>query len=65
MIEIGLVVFAGDAYIQLPITTDCRDKMFATVNTNIMPNQGTEIGKAIDLGIRNHLTRKMIRQYYH
>ena len=53
--RIGLVVFAGDAYIQLPITTDyAAAKLFlSTVNTNIMPNQGTEIGKAIDLGIKS------------
>ena len=53
--RIGLVVFAGDAYIQLPITTDyAAAKLFlSTVNTNIMPKQGTEIGKAIDLGIKS------------
>ncbi len=49
--RIGLVVFAGEAYVQLPITTDySAAKLFlSTVNTNIIPTQGTKIGKAIDL----------------
>ena len=49
--RIGLIVFAGEAYIQLPITTDySAAKLFlSTINTNIIPTQGTEIGKAIEL----------------
>ena len=49
--RIGLIVFAGEAYTQLPITTDYgAAKLFlSTVNTNIVPTQGTAIGKAIDL----------------
>lgn len=52
--KIGLVVFAGDAYIQLPITTDYASaKMFlSTINTKIVPVQGTSIGKAIDLSVK-------------
>ncbi len=51
--RIGLIVFAGEAYVQLPITTDySAAKLFlSTLNTNIMPTQGTEIAKAIDLGV--------------
>ena len=53
--RIGLIVFAGDAYVQLPITTDySAAKLFlSTVNTNIVPSQGTEIGKAIDLSVQS------------
>ena len=53
--RIGLIVFAGDAYVQLPITTDySAAKLFlSTVNTSIIPNQGTAVGKAIDLSIRS------------
>ncbi len=53
--KIGLIVFAGDAYTQLPITTDyVSAKMFlSTINTGIVPRQGTSIGKAIELGIRS------------
>ncbi|MDP4187604.1 MAG: VWA domain-containing protein [Bacteroidota bacterium] len=49
--QIGLIVFAGDAYIQLPITTDyVSAKMFlSTINTKMVPRQGTAIGAAIDL----------------
>ena len=50
--KIGLIVFAGDAYTQLPITTDYPSaKLFLnSVNTEIVPRQGTAIGAAIDLG---------------
>ncbi len=53
--RIGLIVFAGDAYIQIPITSDyISAKMFLeTINTDIVPKQGTAIGSAIELGIRS------------
>jgi len=53
--RIGLIVFAGDAYVQLPITTDySAAKLFlSTVNTNIIPTQGTAIGKAIELSMHS------------
>jgi len=53
--RIGLIVFAGEAYVQLPITTDySAAKLFlSTVSTNIVPTQGTEIAKAIDLSIQS------------
>ena len=49
--KVGLIVFAGDAYVQLPITTDYSSaKLFLSgINTDIMPVQGTAIGAAIDL----------------
>jgi len=49
--KIGLIVFAGDAYIQIPITTDyISAKMFlSTINPNMVPKQGTAIGAAINL----------------
>ena len=53
--RIGLIVFAGDAYVQLPITTDyVSAKVFLnSINTNIINKQGTDIAKAIDLAIRS------------
>jgi Ca-activated chloride channel family protein len=53
--KIGLIVFAGDAYTQLPITTDYNSaKLFLNaVNTQIVPKQGTAIGAAINLAIRS------------
>ena len=49
--KIGMVVFAGDAYTQLPITTDyVSAKVFLdAIHTDMIPIQGTAIGKAIDL----------------
>ena len=49
--RIGMVIFAGNAYVQLPITTDhAAAKLFLnSVNTDIVPTQGTEIGEAIEL----------------
>lgn len=51
--RIGLVVFAGQAYMQLPITTDYgAAKLFLqSINSDIVPTQGTAIGSAIDLAV--------------
>jgi len=53
--KIGLIVFAGDAYTQLPITSDYNSaKLFLnSVNTQIVPKQGTAIGAAIALAMRS------------
>ncbi len=53
--RIGLIVFAGDAYTQIPVTTDyVSAKMFlSTINPDMVPKQGTAIGAAISLGIRS------------
>src|SRR5688572_10139899 len=51
--RVGLVVFAGQAYVQLPVTTDYgAAKLFlSTINTGIIPTQGTAIGSAIDKAV--------------
>lgn len=53
--KIGLIVFAGEAYTQLPITTDyVSAKMFlSTIQPDIVPVQGTAIGSAIDLAVKS------------
>jgi Ca-activated chloride channel family protein len=53
--KIGLIVFAGDAYTQIPITTDyISAKMFlSAISPDMVPKQGTAIGSAIDLGMRS------------
>ena len=53
--RIGLIIFAGQAYVQLPITTDFNAaKLFlSTIDTDIIPTQGTAIGAAIDLAVRS------------
>lgn len=49
--RIGIVVFAGKPYNQLPITTDyAASKMFLqSINTSMIPVQGTAIGTALDM----------------
>lgn len=53
--KIGLIVFAGDAYVQIPITTDyVSAKLFlSSIHTDIVPKQGTAIGSAIKLGMKS------------
>jgi len=53
--RIGIIVFAGHAYTQLPITTDyAAAKMFLnTVNPDMLPVQGTAIGEAVTLGTKS------------
>ena len=53
--KIGLIVFAGDAYTQIPVTTDyVSAKMFlSTISPDMIPKQGTAIGAAIELGVRS------------
>ena len=47
--RIGLIIFAGTSFVQLPITTDyVSAKMFlSSINTGSVPIQGTAIGDAI------------------
>ncbi len=47
--RIGLIVFAGSSFVQLPITTDyVSAKMFLnSINTGSVPVQGTAIGDAV------------------
>lgn len=49
--RLGIVVFAGKAYMQMPLTTDyAAARLFlSTLNTNLIPVQGTAIGDAIEL----------------
>ena len=53
--RIGMVVFAGRAFVQLPITTDyVSAKMFlSSISTESVPVQGTAIGDAIHTAIRS------------
>ena len=52
--KVGLVVFAGDAFIQLPITCDyVSAKMFLnTITPDMIKTQGTAIGQALNTSIR-------------
>ena len=49
--RIGIVVFAGRAYLQMPLTTDhSAAKMYlASASTDVVPTQGTVIGDALKM----------------
>lgn len=49
--RIGIVVFAGDAYVQLPLSSDyAAAKMFVqAIETGIIERQGTDLAAALDL----------------
>ncbi len=51
--RIALIVFAGNAYLQMPLTTDyAAAKMFlSTINTDMVPTQGTAISDAINQAV--------------
>lgn len=53
--RVGLILFAGTSFVQLPITTDyISAKMFLTsIDTQSVPVQGTAIGDAIRTAIRS------------
>lgn len=52
--RIGLIVFAGTSFVQLPITSDYASaKMFLnSISTESIPIQGTAIGDAISTAVR-------------
>ena len=53
--KVGMIVFAGDAFTQLPITSDyISAKMFLeSINPSLISKQGTAIGAAINLAARS------------
>lgn len=53
--KVGMIVFAGDAFTQLPITNDyISAKMFLeSINPSLISKQGTAIGAAINLATRS------------
>lgn len=53
--RVGLIVFAGSSFVQLPITTDyVSAKMFlGSISNESVPVQGTAIGEAINTAMRS------------
>lgn len=53
--KIGLVVFAGDAFVQLPITSDyVSAKMFLqNIDPSLIQTQGTDIARAINVAMHS------------
>lgn len=60
--KIALVVFAGDAYVQLPITDDfISTEMFIdNISPTLIDRQGTDIAAAINLASRSFTPNEMI-----
>ena len=58
--KIGLVVFAGEAYVQLPITSDyVSAKMFLSdITPNLISAQGTDIARAIRVSLSSFTQQK-------
>jgi len=53
--KLGLVIFAGDAYTQIPLTNDYSSaKMFLeSINSDAVSKQGTNIASAIELALNS------------
>lgn len=54
--KIGLIVFAGDAYTQIPLTNDfAAARLFLnSVSTQMVSKQGTSLASAIELALRSY-----------
>ena len=53
--RVGLIVFAGEPYIQFPLTSDysAADLFLDAAGVNTVPVQGTAFGSAIDLAVKS------------
>ena len=53
--RLGTIIFAGNAYLQVPLTTDyaAANLFIKSANTKMAPTQGTAIVDAIDLAARS------------
>ncbi len=53
--KIGLIVFAGQAYVQFPLTSDyaAANLFLNAVDFNSVPQPGTAVGPALDLALKS------------
>ncbi len=53
--RVGLIVFAGRSYMQVPLTVDysAMKMMLQNANPDMVPTQGTVIGDAIDMAMQS------------
>lgn len=51
--RVGLIIFAGKAYLQMPLTTDhnAARMMLRTIHPDMLPTQGTALAEAISLSM--------------
>jgi len=56
--RVGLIVFAGDAFVQFPLTSDysAADLFISAVDVDVVPTPGTMIPTAIDLALKSFST---------
>lgn len=54
--RLGFIIFAGNAYLQVPLTTDygALQLFIKSANPEMVPTQGTAIGDAISLAVRSN-----------
>lgn len=62
--RVGLILFAGDAFVQLPVTSDfVSAKMFlSTATPDLIEAQGTAIGKAVNLATRSFTSTEAVKK---
>lgn len=60
--KVAIVVFAGEAYVQLPMTTDIQSaKIFLeNIDPSLVPVQGTVIGSAINISMNSFTNDKEV-----
>lgn len=53
--RVGLIVFAGDAFVQFPLTSDysAADLFISAVDVDVVPTPGTMIPTAIELALKS------------
>lgn len=53
--RVGLIIFAGSAYVQVPMTTDLKttDIFIQSVSCDMISEQGTALGAAMNLAIKS------------
>ena len=62
--KVALIVFAGEAYVQMPLTSDTQSaKLFLnSIDPSLVPVQGTVISKAIELGMNSFSSDKDVEK---
>ncbi len=62
--KVALIVFAGEAYVQMPLTSDTQSaKLFLnSIDPSLVPVQGTVISKAIELGMNSFSSDKNVEK---
>lgn len=56
--RVGLIVFAGEAYVQFPLTADysAADLFLSAVDVDVVPTPGTMIGRAMERALESFRT---------